>query len=153
MTMSLMHQWHDTIYGAYGCILVSLSERDVTTTTDPKDSGGNVPSTDKGLPSTVSDEGTVKTTSLPKGPYGDKNSEGFKPPADMEPLTTSVADLSRTGTKYQVDQTQSARLRYQSLTKNEGKTSSKVEPDSKTLQLTTFADVQAFLLFDDKMVQ
>ncbi|GJV95328.1 hypothetical protein Tco_1546905 [Tanacetum coccineum] len=44
-------------------------------------------------------------------------------------------------------------MRYRSLTKNEGKTSSEVEPDSETLQLTTFADVQALLLFDDEMVQ
>ncbi|GJW78210.1 hypothetical protein Tco_0139892 [Tanacetum coccineum] len=65
--------------------------------------------------------GTVKTTPLPKGPHGDKDSEEFKPLADMEPLTTL--------------------------------TSSEVEPDSETLQLTTFADVQALLLFDDEMVQ
>nr|GEW51505.1 hypothetical protein [Tanacetum cinerariifolium] len=49
--------------------------------------------------------------------------------------------------------TQSARLRYRSLTENEGKTSSEVELDSKTLQLKTFADVQALLLSDDEMVQ
>nr|GEZ72813.1 hypothetical protein [Tanacetum cinerariifolium] len=39
------------------------------------------------------------------------------------------------------------------LTKNEGKNSFEVELDSKTLQLTTFADVQALLLCDDEMVQ
>ncbi|GKF63576.1 hypothetical protein Tco_0187024, partial [Tanacetum coccineum] len=80
------------------------------TTTDPKDSGGNVQSTDKGLSSTDSDEGTV-------------------------------------------DETQSTRLRYRSLTKNKGKTFSEVESDSKTLQLNTFAKVQALLLSDDDMVQ
>ncbi|GJR68841.1 hypothetical protein Tco_0014906 [Tanacetum coccineum] len=72
--------------GSYGCIL-----------------GGNVQSTDKGLPSTVSDGGTVKTTLLPKGPHGDKDSEGFKPPADMKPLTTPIADLSRTDTNDEDD--------------------------------------------------
>ncbi|GKA45645.1 hypothetical protein Tco_0738441, partial [Tanacetum coccineum] len=92
------------------------------TTTDPKDSKGNVQPADKGLSSMVSDEGTVKTMPLLEGPHGDKDLEGFKPPADMEPLTTPV-------------------------------TSSEVEPDSKTLQLKTFVDVQALLLSDDEMVQ
>nr|GEX80992.1 hypothetical protein [Tanacetum cinerariifolium] len=44
----------------------------------------------KGLPD--SDKGTVKTTTLPEGPHGDKDSERLKPPADMEPLTNRVAD-------------------------------------------------------------
>ncbi|GKC82632.1 hypothetical protein Tco_1138349 [Tanacetum coccineum] len=87
-----------------------------------------------GLPFMVSDEGTVKTMSLLEGPHGDKDSEGFKPLANMEPA-------------------QSARLSYQSLTKKKGKTSFEVEPDSKTLQLITFGNVQALLLFDDEMVQ
>nr|GEV06592.1 copia protein [Tanacetum cinerariifolium] len=65
---------------------------------------------DMGLPSMVFDEGTVKTMSFPKGTHGDKGLEGFKPPADMEPLTTPVVNPSRTDAKYQVDQTQSARL-------------------------------------------
>ncbi|GJU69655.1 hypothetical protein Tco_1255914, partial [Tanacetum coccineum] len=120
---------------------------------DPKDSRGNVQPADKGLPSTVSDEGTVKTTSCPKGLQGDKDSEGFKPPTDMELLTTPVPDPSGIDAKYQADQTQSARLRYRSLTENEGKTSFEVELDSKTLQLKTFADVQALLLSDDETVQ
>ncbi|GJR00805.1 hypothetical protein Tco_0523789 [Tanacetum coccineum] len=58
---------------------------------------------DKGLPSTISDEGTSKTKPLPKGPHRDKDSEGFKPPNDMEPSTTHVGDLSRTDVKYQAD--------------------------------------------------
>nr|GEY53630.1 retrovirus-related Pol polyprotein from transposon TNT 1-94 [Tanacetum cinerariifolium] len=62
------------------------------TTIDPKDSEGNVQPADKGLPSIVFDEGTIKTTSLPKGPHGDRDLEGFKPSADMEPLTTHVTD-------------------------------------------------------------
>ncbi|GJV31135.1 hypothetical protein Tco_1391535 [Tanacetum coccineum] len=118
---------------------------------DPKDSVGNKQPIDTGLPSTVSDEGTVKTTLLLEGPHGDKDSEGLKPPTDMEPLTNHVANPSGTDAEYQVDQTQSARLRYQSLTKNEGKTSSEVDPDSETLRLKTFAE--ALLLSDDEMVQ
>ncbi|GJT65339.1 hypothetical protein Tco_1016819 [Tanacetum coccineum] len=114
---------------------------------------GNVQSIDKGLPSTASDKGTVKTTSLPEGPHGDKDSEGLILPIDMEPLNNSIADPSGTGAKYQVDETQPTRLRYRSLTENEGKTSSKVEPNTKTLQLKTFMDVQALLLSDDEMVQ
>ncbi|GJY43265.1 hypothetical protein Tco_0431478 [Tanacetum coccineum] len=122
-----------------------------STTTDPKDSRGNFQPANKGLPSTASDEGTVKTTSFPKGPRGDKDSEGLKPPT--EPLTNLVVDLSGTGAKYQVDKTQSTRLRYRSLAKNKDKTSSEVEPGTEILQLTTFADVQALLLSDDEMVQ
>ncbi|GJY44725.1 hypothetical protein Tco_0432938 [Tanacetum coccineum] len=76
-----------------------------------------------GLLSMVSDEDTVKTTLLPKGPRGDKDLEGLKPPADMKPLTNLVANPSGTDDKYQ--------------------------PDSETLQLTTFVDVQALLLSDD----
>nr|GEZ84851.1 hypothetical protein [Tanacetum cinerariifolium] len=71
------------------------------TTTDPKDSGGNVQPTDKGLPSTASNEGTTKTTSCLEGPLGDKVSWRNKPPADMEPINLTVADPSSTGAKYQ----------------------------------------------------
>ncbi|GJS97837.1 hypothetical protein Tco_0804805 [Tanacetum coccineum] len=42
-------------------------------------------------------------------------------------------------------------MRYQSLIENKGKTSSKVEPDTKPLQIQTFADIQAFLLFEDEL--
>ncbi|GJU10819.1 hypothetical protein Tco_1133215 [Tanacetum coccineum] len=56
---------------------------------------------DKGLTSTVPDEGTGKTKPLSEGPHGDKDSKGFKPPTDMEPLTTLVADISGTDAKYQ----------------------------------------------------
>ncbi|GJW89021.1 hypothetical protein Tco_0164361 [Tanacetum coccineum] len=95
-----------------------------STTTDPKDSGGNVQPADKGLPSTAFDEGMVKTTPLPEGPRRDKDSEGLKPPADMELQTNHVIDPSGTDAEYQVDENQSTRLRYHSLTENEGKTSS-----------------------------
>nr|GEV06705.1 retrovirus-related Pol polyprotein from transposon TNT 1-94 [Tanacetum cinerariifolium] len=123
------------------------------TKTNPKDLGRNVHPADMGLHFMISDEGTVTTTPFPEGPHGDKDSEEFKPPADMEPLATPFADPLGTNAKYQADRIQSARLKYQSLTKNEGKTSSEVEPDSETLQLTTFVDVQALLLSNDEMVQ
>nr|GEX13091.1 uncharacterized mitochondrial protein AtMg00810-like [Tanacetum cinerariifolium] len=61
-------------------------------TIDPTDSGGNIQPIDKGLPSTVPNEGIGKTKILSEGPHGDKDSEGFKPPVDMEPLTTPVTD-------------------------------------------------------------
>ncbi|GJS37813.1 hypothetical protein Tco_0536195 [Tanacetum coccineum] len=108
---------------------------------------------DKRLPSTVSDEGAAKTTPSPEGPRGDTDSEGLKPPTDMEPQTNHVADLSGTGAMYQVDETQSTRLRYQSLTRNEGKTSYEVESGTEPLKLQTFAYVQDFLLFEDELVQ
>ncbi|GJV68939.1 hypothetical protein Tco_1484448 [Tanacetum coccineum] len=102
---------------------------------DPQDLERNIQLTSTGLPSTSLDEGTrtVKTTPCPEVARRDKDSEGLKPPADIKPLTNLVADPSRTDAKYQ--------------------TSSEVEPDSKPLQLKTFADVQALLLFDDEIVQ
>ncbi|GJV00498.1 hypothetical protein Tco_1329768 [Tanacetum coccineum] len=75
------------------------------TTTHPKDSGGNVQPTDKGLPSTASNEGTTKTTSRPKGLLGDKDLGGNKSPTDMELINPIVADPSGTGAEYQVDET------------------------------------------------
>ncbi|GKA06916.1 hypothetical protein Tco_0686140 [Tanacetum coccineum] len=94
------------------------------TTTDPKDLGGNVQPTDKGLPYMASDEGMVKTTPLPEGPREDKDSKGLKAPANMEPLTNHVVDPLRTGAKYQW-----------------------------SWILKTFTDVQALLLFNDEIVQ
>ncbi|GKE37392.1 hypothetical protein Tco_1460797, partial [Tanacetum coccineum] len=123
------------------------------TTTDPKDSGGNVQPTDKGLPSTTSNKGTAKTTPRPEGTLRDKDLEGKIPPANMEPINPTVADHSRTGAEYQVDETQSTRLRYQTLTKSKAKTSSEVKPDIQTLQLTTVTYIQAYLHFEDELAQ
>ncbi|GKC48175.1 hypothetical protein Tco_1065897 [Tanacetum coccineum] len=92
-------------------------------TTDPKDSRGNVQPVDKGLPSTVSDKGTGKTKPLPEGPHEDKDSRRLK----LGITNPSFPD------------------------QNKGKTSSKVEPDSQTLVLTTAAEVQALFLFDDDL--
>ncbi|GJZ12728.1 retrovirus-related pol polyprotein from transposon TNT 1-94 [Tanacetum coccineum] len=106
---------------------------------------------DKDITSTTSNEGTAKTMPRSEGSLRDKDSGGSIPPADMEPIHTPVADPSGTSAKYQVDETQSIRLRYQSLTKNNGKTSSKVEPDTEPLKLQTYADIQAFLFSDDEL--
>ncbi|GJX62773.1 hypothetical protein Tco_0295673 [Tanacetum coccineum] len=62
----------------------------------------------------------------------------------MEPIHSIVADLSGTGAKYQVDQTQSTRLRYQSLTENKSKPSHEGELDTQPLVLSTYADVRSF---------
>ncbi|GJY11461.1 hypothetical protein Tco_0379646, partial [Tanacetum coccineum] len=70
-------------------------------TIDPKDSGGNVQPADTRLPSMFPNKGTAKTTSYPEGPLGDKDLEGNKPPADMEPINLSVVGPSKTGAEYQ----------------------------------------------------
>ncbi|GJZ27661.1 retrovirus-related pol polyprotein from transposon TNT 1-94 [Tanacetum coccineum] len=98
------------------------------TVLDPQDLERNIQLASMGLPSTL-DEGTRKsqplpkgmdkTTPCPEGPLGDKDLGGNKPPADMEPINPIIADPSGTCAKYQVDHTQSTKLRYQSLTRNE----------------------------------
>ncbi|GJS21948.1 hypothetical protein Tco_0450580 [Tanacetum coccineum] len=55
----------------------------------------------------------------------------------------------QTGAKYQEDQTQSSRLRYQSLTKNKGKPSYEGEPDTQPI-LLTYVDVRVILLSEDE---
>ncbi|GKB06764.1 hypothetical protein Tco_0834997 [Tanacetum coccineum] len=96
-------------------------------------------------------EGTTKTTPHLEGSLGDKDLGGNIPPADMELIHTPVADPLGTSAKYQVDETQSTRLRYRSLTKIKGKTSSEVEPDTEPLKTQTYADIQAFLLSNDEL--
>nr|GEZ83725.1 hypothetical protein [Tanacetum cinerariifolium] len=103
------------------------------------------------ITSMTPDEGTVKTTPCPEGSLRVKDSGENIPPADMKPIHTHVADPSRTGAKYQVDETQFTRLRYWSLIKNEGNTSSEVEPDTEPFQLLTFADIQSFILSEDEL--
>ncbi|GKB76306.1 hypothetical protein Tco_0943201, partial [Tanacetum coccineum] len=67
---------------------------------DPKDLVGNKQPIDTGFPSKVSDEGVAKTTPLPEGPYRDKDSEGLKPPINMEPQTNPVVDPLGTDVEY-----------------------------------------------------
>nr|GFA47690.1 hypothetical protein [Tanacetum cinerariifolium] len=98
-------------------------------------------------------KGFEQSQSVSSGPRRDKESEGLKPPVDMKLQTNPVFHPSRTDAKYQADQTQSARLRYRSLTENKSKTSLKVEPHIEASQIKTFLNVQALLLYDDEMVQ
>ncbi|GJT79334.1 hypothetical protein Tco_1053676 [Tanacetum coccineum] len=86
------------------------------------------------------DDGMAKTTPRPKGLLGDKDLGGNIPPADMEPIHTPVADLSGTGAKYQEDQTQSSRLRYQYLTKNKAIILSKDEAQESDEEVLAAGD-------------
>nr|GEU37161.1 retrovirus-related Pol polyprotein from transposon TNT 1-94 [Tanacetum cinerariifolium] len=90
------------------------------TVPNPQDLERNVQLASMGLPSTL-DEGTRKSQPLIEGPLGDKDSEGNKPPTDMEPIHPNVNDPSGTG-----------------------------ELDAQPLVLSTYADVRAFLLSGDK---
>ncbi|GJW11673.1 retrovirus-related pol polyprotein from transposon TNT 1-94 [Tanacetum coccineum] len=97
-----------------------------------------------------------KTPSETKGSiksYLDPDLEEKKPPDDMEPINPTVVDPSGAGAEYQVDETQSTRLRYQTLTENKGKAFSKVELDLETLPLTTHIDIQAYLLSKDELAE
>nr|GEY30828.1 hypothetical protein [Tanacetum cinerariifolium] len=67
----------------------------------------------------------------------------------MELQKPTDADLLGTTAKYQEDQTQSSRLRYQYLTRNEGEPSYKREPDTQPM-LLTYADVRGILLSEDE---
>ncbi|GJT38554.1 hypothetical protein Tco_0938419 [Tanacetum coccineum] len=62
----------------------------------------------------------------------------------------TMEELMGTGAKYQVDETQSTRLRYQSLTENKSKPLHEGELDTQTLVLSTYVDVRAFLLSNDE---
>ncbi|GKF28720.1 hypothetical protein Tco_0095062, partial [Tanacetum coccineum] len=94
-----------------------------STATPPKDLGGNVQPLDIDLTSTTFSKGMAKTTPRPEGPLRDKDLGGNIPPADMEPIHPIVADLLGTGAKYQVDQTQSTRLRAFLLSNDEAQES------------------------------
>ncbi|GJT47959.1 hypothetical protein Tco_0974116 [Tanacetum coccineum] len=134
----------------------SVSSRTVP---DLQDIKRNIQLASTGFPSTL-DEGTRKsqtlpeskanTTPRPEGSLGDKDSGGNIPHSDMEPIHPTVADLSGASAKYQVDQTQSTKLRYQSLTENKGKPSHEEERDTLPLVLSTYVDVRAFLLSNDE---
>ncbi|GJY77640.1 hypothetical protein Tco_0483441 [Tanacetum coccineum] len=125
----------------------------------PQDLERNIQLAGTGLPFTSSDKGilsnkgTAKTMPHHKRPLGDKDLEGNKTPYDMEPINPTVANLSRTGAEYKVDETQSTRLRYQTLTGNIGKTSFEVYLGLQTLQFITVVDIQAYLLSEDELTQ
>nr|GEW67810.1 hypothetical protein [Tanacetum cinerariifolium] len=119
------------------------------TDTHPQDSKGNKQPLDMDITFTTPDEGTAKTTPRPEGSLEDKDSGGNKPPADMEPLHPTIFDLSWTGAKYQEDHTQSSRLRYHSLTRNEGEPSYEGDLDTQPIMLS-YANVRAILLSKDE---
>ncbi|GKB07233.1 hypothetical protein Tco_0835517, partial [Tanacetum coccineum] len=82
------------------------------TVPDPQDLERNIQLASMGLPSTLDEgtcksqtlpESTTKTTPRPKGSLGDKDSEGNKPPVDMEPIYPTIVDPSGTSAKYQED--------------------------------------------------
>ncbi|GKB08287.1 hypothetical protein Tco_0836571 [Tanacetum coccineum] len=136
-------------------------------TAHPQDTEGHIQPTVKGSHSPIS-EGTIKSQPLPKSKKSDpQDSEGNKHPADMgllathpderlKPLvdrdssTPPVTALLGIDAKYQVDQTQSTRFKVLVPDQNKGKTSSEVESDTKTLLLTTVADIQALLVDSDE---
>nr|GEW98782.1 hypothetical protein [Tanacetum cinerariifolium] len=106
------------------------------------------------LPSTIPDEGVGKTQPLPEGTKTkDKDSYGFKPPADMESSSHPITTLLRTDAKYQVDKTHSTRFEVSVPDQHQSKTSYEVELDSYPLVLLTVAAVQALLLYDDELVE
>ncbi|GJU61452.1 hypothetical protein Tco_1243287 [Tanacetum coccineum] len=114
------------------------------TVPDPQDPERNIQLIGTGLPSTLG-EGTRKSQPLPEGTTTDpKDSVGNVQPADKRLPSTASNE---------VDETQSTRLRYQTLTENKGKASSEVEPDPETLPLTTLTDIQAYLLSKDELAQ
>jgi hypothetical protein len=93
-----------------------------------------------------------KNPSVSEGVTGDKDSEGYKPPADMEPRTTpGGAQNLGTGLKDQVGKTQPTGFEGSGPGHNEGKSSYEEEPDNlHLLQITSLADAQAFLFSDDE---
>nr|GEZ25839.1 copia protein [Tanacetum cinerariifolium] len=138
--------------------LHSFTYAQVGTVPDPQDLERDIQLSSTRLPSTLDEgtrksqplpESTTKTTPRPEGSCRDKDSVGNKPPADMKPQNPTDADLSGTNAKYQEDETQSSRLRYQSVTKNEGEPSYEGDPDNQPM-LLTYADVRAILLSGDE---
>ncbi|GJS66864.1 hypothetical protein Tco_0681428 [Tanacetum coccineum] len=126
------------------------------TVPDPQDPERNIQLVGTGLPFTSPNEGIHTSQPLLEGTTtAPKDSVGNKQPIDMG-LTSTASDeimaksTPRTGAKYLMGQTQSTRLRYQSLTENKGNPPHKGELDTQHLVLSTYADVRAFLLSDDK---
>ncbi|GKB94579.1 hypothetical protein Tco_0980716 [Tanacetum coccineum] len=108
------------------------------TVPDPQDLERNIQLASMGFPSTLNEgtrtskpfpEGMAKTMPHPKGSLGDKDLGGNIPPTDMEPIHTTVADLSGTG-----------------------KPSYEGEPDTQPMTLT-YTDVRAILLSEDELDQ
>ncbi|GJR35554.1 zinc finger, CCHC-type containing protein [Tanacetum coccineum] len=108
------------------------------TNTGLKDAEGNTQPADKGLPSTPKDvthqsqslfRGIHKSKLLPEGTLTDPHDPRRKIQIIGMRLPSLVTDHSITGTKYQVDQTQSTRFEVSYPDQNKDKTSLEVEPD------------------------
>ncbi|GJV21050.1 ribonuclease H-like domain-containing protein [Tanacetum coccineum] len=108
------------------------------TNTDPKDAEGNTQPADKGLPSTPKDithqsqslfRGIHKSKLLPEGTLTDPQDPRRNIQLIGMRFPSLVTDHSITGTKYQVDQTQSTRFEVSYPDQNKVKTSLEVEPD------------------------
>ncbi|GJS75220.1 hypothetical protein Tco_0725101 [Tanacetum coccineum] len=113
---------------------------------DAKDPVANKQPTGMGSPSTHTDDGTSKTQPLPKGTnINPKDSGRNTQLADRGQPKALVTNISGTDTKNQADKTQSTRFEVSDPDHNKGKTSSKVDPDTDTLILTTVGDIQALL--------
>ncbi|GJV53571.1 hypothetical protein Tco_1449312 [Tanacetum coccineum] len=70
-----------------------------STATHLKDLKGNIQPRDRDLTSRTFNKGTAKTTPRPEGLLRDKDSGGNIPPADMEPINPTDADLSWTNVR------------------------------------------------------
>ncbi|GJX90388.1 hypothetical protein Tco_0343714 [Tanacetum coccineum] len=106
-----------------------------------------------GLPATVPNEGVGKTKLLLEGAnIKDKDSERFKPLTDIESFTPHVTALSGTYAEYEVNKTLSTKFEVSVPDQHQGKTSFEMELDTKTLLLTTVADIQA-LLKEDELIK
>ncbi|GKF50797.1 hypothetical protein Tco_0147264 [Tanacetum coccineum] len=103
------------------------------------------------LPTTHPDEGISTTKPLHEGKNINlKDSKRLKSLIDRNSSTHLVSSLLWIDAEYQVDQTKSTRFGVSVPDQNKGKTSSQVEHDTKTLLLTTVADIQALLVDFDK---
>ena len=121
-------------------------------TTTLQDPEGNIQPAGRGAPSTVPHDDTGKLPPVSEGTIGDKDSEGQKPPADMEPSPPHEgAHSSQTDLKDQTDKTQSVGFEGLGPDHNQGKSSNEEEPANQFLQIQSMAEFQAVLLSDDEL--
>nr|GEV19547.1 retrovirus-related Pol polyprotein from transposon TNT 1-94 [Tanacetum cinerariifolium] len=126
---------------------LSKKSKRLTSKKPPIETKRDIQLTSTGFPSTL-DEGTRKLKHLRKGTATHpKDSGGNKQPLNRD--ITSMTPDEGTDAKYKEDQTESSRLRYKSLTRNEGEPSYEGEPDTQPILLSC-ADVRAILLYEDE---
>lgn len=103
-----------------------------------------------GLPFRDSDEVSSSIHPHTEETRGDKDSEGQKQTADMEPHKQTHDQTSGPRAEYHTDETQSVGLRYKSLTKNKGKPSFEGELDVPPKLFTSATEIKSFLLSDEE---